>query len=380
MLNVRVLDQEAELDTLAQEWEALLEQSDADTLFLTWEWVRAWWNSYKAGKSLFILEIRDGDDLVAIVPLYRRRFRKFGLAYTGLHLIGDGSWDSDYLDAIARRGREQQVKQTLADFLTNGAPRYDVLFLNDVPSTSITIDSMKPLHRSRGWHWRETEAPCTQVELPGDWDTYLKRLAPRMRTKVRSLKRDLEKNFDVRYERCDDERDLDARLAGLFQLHALRWQLKGEGGVFSSPQKRRFYREIAGSFLAKGWLRFDSLAVGGRYVAHQFCVEYKSRVFLLQEGFDPQWQEHGVGNVLRAHVLRDCIERGVKAYDFLAGVTPHKLSWGGAVTTDIRAASGRRTLKNLVFFGVPRATDAAKQVVKKVLPESVLAWRRARMT
>jgi hypothetical protein len=97
-------------------------------------------------------------------------------------------------------------------------------------------------------------------------------------------------------------------------------------------------------------------------------------MFLLQEGFDPKWTDYGVGNVLRAYVFRDCIERKVSVYDFLAGVTSHKLSWGGSIKKSIRAAVGLPIVKNKVFFALPKFIASGKRRLKKVIPESMLVW------
>ncbi|MGC8787432.1 MAG: hypothetical protein ACP5Q1_08410, partial [Anaerolineae bacterium] len=58
-------------DTLRAEWDALLQRSVTNVLFMTWEWQRAWWESFGAGKNLRLLTIRDnGNALVAICPLF----------------------------------------------------------------------------------------------------------------------------------------------------------------------------------------------------------------------------------------------------------------------------------------------------------------------
>jgi len=378
MLDLAITNSEHELDTLRVAWSALLDTSAADNVFLTWEWASVWWRHYGKDNELHVIRITEEGELIGLVPLYARRFRRFGLAYTSLHLLGDGSWDSDYLDVIARSGDEETVVQALATFLTSREASHDILFLNEVPESSPGIQHIRRYAKRSAWYWNEVPVACAYVELPADWDTFLKRLAPRMRTKIRSLTKALEQEFSVRYERCEREEDLPARLDDLFRLHALRWNEKQSQGVFASTEKRQFYREMAARFLERGWLRLYSLLVDGRYVAHQFCFEYKNRVFLLQEGFDPAWETRGVGNVLRAHVFRECIASGVSTYDFLAGVTPHKRSWGAAVKTTIRASTGHRTAKNMVFFVLPRLVDNGKQWVKALLPDRVLAWARSR--
>jgi len=129
--------------------------------------------------------------------------------------------------------------------------------------------------------------------------------------------------------------------------------------------------------LSRGWLRFYSIAVEDHYIAHQFCFEYGNRMFLLQEGFAPEWAEHGVGNVLRAYVLRDCIERKVASYDFLGGVTEHKLSWGAGIKKSLRVAVGARNVKNGFVFVLSQGIQLVKKCLKTVLPERLLAWGRA---
>lgn len=87
-------------------------------------------------------------------------------------------------------------------------------------------------------------------------------------------------------------------------------------------------------------------------------------MFLLQEGLDPEWFNHGAGNALRAHVFRDCIERGLSAYDFLGGVTPHKLSWGATVHYSVRVTAGPKSWKNSLLFLTRDARAIAKRILK----------------
>jgi CelD/BcsL family acetyltransferase involved in cellulose biosynthesis len=132
--------------------------------------------------------------------------------------------------------------------------------------------------------------------------------------------------------------------------------------VFSNREKRDFYKKMANSFLYQGWLRFYSLRLNGRYVAHQFCTELNRRVYLHQEGFDPDLSNQRIGNALRAYVFRDCIRRGVLVYDFLAGVTSHKLSWGSAVKQSFCLCVARRTARNLPYLLIPRAIESARKL------------------
>ncbi len=380
VLLVTVIRNDGAFDDLRPEWTRLLQESASDTVFLTWEWARSWWTSYGAGRELYVLRVEDEGRLIALAPFYRSTWRALGvLPYRRLHLIGDGSWDSDYLDLIVSSGDESRAVPAIVKFLLDHRRDWDILFLNEVPQSSGNLKTFRDLLRGRTSFWVETEVGCTHAALPTDWDDYLKTLKPRMRTKIRSLTSRLEQGHRVTFDSCERPEELPGRLESLFDLHRQRWHGKQQDGVFGTPSKRRFYLEVAGRFLPLGWLRFYSLAVDGRYVAHEYCLEYQNRLFLLQEGFDPAWEERGVGNVLRGYVFRDCIGRKLAAYDFLGGVTAHKLSWGGTQKTSVRITMALPTLKARLLFGAQAAREASVRRLKLVLPT---AWtevlRRAR--
>lgn len=258
------------------------------------------------------------------------------------------------------------------NFLRGDQENWDLVLLNEVPETSPHIPWLFNLSHLKGWYCEKTEVPCAFVNLPTDWETYLRSLKPRMRSKIRSLTRKLQQNFQVTFSHCQQEGELLPQLQSLFDLHSHRWQEIGREGVFVSRFKRTFYEKISDLFLSRGWLRFYSLAVNDQHVAHQFCFEYRDTLFLLQEGYDPEWTQNGVGNVLRAYIFRDCIERKVPVYDFLAGVTPHKLSWGSLVKNSLRFSIGPKTFKNIIFFELPKAIRSGKTRLKTIIPQSLL--------
>ena len=376
-LRVTAVDTERAFEELRVEWTRLLLESSGDTVFLTWEWAAAWWGTYGSDKELYILKVEDDGRLIGLAPLYRASRRLLGvLPYRTLRFIGDGSWDSDYLDFIAAAGRERRVVHAIARFLLDHHRHWDVLSLNEVPRSSVNLEVLRERLKNDTRFWRETERGCTYVPLPSDWDGYLRGLKPRMRTKIRSLTARLEHGFSVTFDCCQRPDELPERLESLFDLHALRWQGKSHDGVFVSPAKRQFYREVARRFLPVGWLRLYSLMVDGRYVAHQYCLEYQHRLFLLQEGFDPRWEGWGVGNVLRAYVFRDCIDRKVVGYDFLAGITPHKLSWGGQPKTNVRVTAALGNVRARLLFGFQRSRELTIRVLKSVLPKALIAIMR----
>ena len=231
---------------------------------------------------------------------------------------------------------------------------------------------------------RADEFPCASVALPDDWETYLKTLKSRRRHKVRTSLRRLSPEHGALFDECTDPRDLPGRLESMFELHQTRWRATGEPGTFALPARRRFYYDIAERFLDRGWLRFYSLQLHGRFVAHEFSLEHLGRVYYLQQGYDIAYENLSLGNALRAYVIRDSIARGAREYDFLGGTAAHKLTWGAeprwyANVTLVRASlrmRWRSWLSPFVSGARKRLGHMAPMFVRR-LKRAVQDWRRS---
>lgn len=112
-----VINTVAKFEDLKPEWNRLLEASRSNCIFLTWEWLYTWWKHLSGGRRLFVLTVRDGAELVAVVPL---AWRPPGFPYVWpfgtLEFLGTGSIGSDYLDVIIRQDREHDVLPLLTEY------------------------------------------------------------------------------------------------------------------------------------------------------------------------------------------------------------------------------------------------------------------------
>ena len=362
-----VVEPERALGALANRWSELLRASAADTVFLTPEWMSAWWAAYARGRTSAIVLARRGGEIVGILPLQIVEERYRGtIPIRVVRFLGDGTHDSDYLDFIAPRCEESVVPAFWAWLRGGAGPlRYDLARFNEIPVASPHYALVRGLAAESGALIEEERVGCVVTALPASWDGYVTGLKPRMRTKVRSLRRELETGRAVTLVPCASEEALDATLESLFALHQRRWAARGEPGVFGGSEKRAFYRALGRALLRRGWLDFHTLTVDGAPVAHQFCARYQGTSFLLQEGYDPTWETLGVGNVLRSMIVERLIAEGVGAYDFLAGVTDHKLSWGGTVKESARLTLRGRGPRAALVSGITRVAAATAAALRR---------------
>jgi len=371
-LQFGVASSEEEFDGLRAEWGGLLEHCPTTTVFNTWEWLRCWWEHYGSDRPLAIVWARRGGALRALFPLWiEREVWKGVIPFRTLRLLGDGSNDSDYLDfLISDEEGERTVEAFWSYLFERSGLRFDLIRICEMPVESPHYRALRALLARRGATVREQRIGAVSSSLPGDWDQFVARLKPRMRTKVRSLRRRLEEAHRLRFSRAETPTDIDAALESLFALHSRRWSRRSESGVFAKSEKRAFYRAMSQRFGASGSLRLFTLEVDGHPAAHEHCVARGDTVYLLQEGYDPVWEEHGVGNVLRAMVLEECIREGFRTYDFLGGVTQHKRSWGGEIKESARFTCRGTSAWGGIYIGLTGASVLLDRLRRRTAPPS----------
>jgi len=370
---------EAEFANLRTEWDALLAASESDTIFLTWEWLSAWWTAYGTpGDLRILLAYDDANTLRGFAPLRAQSIRKYGQSFSALTFVGDGSNDSDYLDFIVRAGDEAAVMEAFAKHLEPELARGTLLQLHEIPDSSPNLAFLRALGQRKGMVASEADSPCATVTLPGTWQEYLAQLAPRFRTKIRSVLRNLEGRADVQFRFCERCEEFARLLPVLYDLHHRRWARQSKPGVFQWDKKRVFYGELSPLLLDRGQLAFSWLEWKGQILACQYGFVYRDVYSQLQEGYEPDCEHLNPGVGLRAWTIQEFLKRGVKEYDFLGGVGRHKSDWGSHTKLSKRLVLGRAQARNILYCRGPLWESQAREWVKQRVPEKMLAAREAR--
>lgn len=375
-MKIAVYERWREVEQLRPQWNPLLQRSVTNTFFLTWEWLASWWNAYGAGREPFILAAWEGTRLIGLAPLYVERVRKMGATWKILRLAGDGSNDSDYLDLFAEAGREAEFAEEVLKHLNSRRDAWDVLELHGPRESSPFVAAVQHGFQLQGWKFETQDVPCLTLELPGTWDEYLQNLRPRFRTKLRSGLAFVEQQIQLSPVACTTEEQLCKWLPPFFELHGKRWHTRGQAGVFGNEAKRAFYFEMSRAALQSGTLSFHRLDWGERPLAFQYGFNYGNQFLLLQEAYDPEFESLRPGLALRGFRLREMIAEGVKQYDFLAGVAPHKLEWGAAMRHSVKIVAAASPLAASVFLKAPALREQAKEMVRPFVPASLLALRK----
>lgn len=87
-------------------WNTVLQKSDSNIIFSSFEWLSIWWDCFGHNKELFILLAQEGEEVIGIAPLMieKRRILRY-LPIKVVSFIGTGI--TDYADFIIVKDREK---------------------------------------------------------------------------------------------------------------------------------------------------------------------------------------------------------------------------------------------------------------------------------
>ncbi len=115
------------------EWNALVERSETNTIFQTFEWHASWWKALRGKARPLILLAEVAGEMVGIAPLMLSEHRVLGRKRRIVEFIGARS--SDYCDFIVDRTQSAALPLMLQWLLENDQ-QWDMLCLADIPETS----------------------------------------------------------------------------------------------------------------------------------------------------------------------------------------------------------------------------------------------------
>jgi CelD/BcsL family acetyltransferase involved in cellulose biosynthesis len=312
-------------EKLTGEWNDLLRRSAADTIFLTLEFQRTWWECLGEGELLILAVRDDADTLVGIAPLFEtpNSQEQRALATVGCVEV------ADYLDIIVAQSQEEAVYAALIDYLTSSsAPAWDLLDLCNIHEDSPTLKLMPSLAKAQGWTVSTArDDVCPIVRLPGTWDEYMEMIDGKQRREIRRKLRRAGAQAPVDWYVVGPEHNLEAEFEDFLELMAAS---SPDKEAFLTPQMRHFFRQLAQLMNDAGWLELVFLQVGERKAAAYLNFVYNNRVLVYNSGLD--WRSFpnlGAGIVLTAHYIRHAIEQGRELLDFMQGDERYKYQFGG---------------------------------------------------
>jgi CelD/BcsL family acetyltransferase involved in cellulose biosynthesis len=306
---------------LAGEWRALYERCPAATPFQSPEWVLAWLAQIYRGGDIWALAVREDEALLALAPLFIHRNQQ-NPALRQVSFLGAGI--SDYLDILATPVAADTAARRILAHLAEHSDRWDICDLRELRPDSALLRISVP--DSLETRTLETDT-CPVLKLPRTTQEFSEQLDAKFRKNLHYYRQRLSRHAQIGFETAKRE-TVDEFVDALLRLHQARWQLRGEAGVLATAALGRFHHAVAASFVLRGNLRMHALRVASNIVAVAYGFHAHGRVFYYLGGFDPQFEQFSVGNLVIQHSIESAILEGAEEYDFLRKGERYKYRWG----------------------------------------------------
>jgi CelD/BcsL family acetyltransferase involved in cellulose biosynthesis len=359
-LSVRIVDDVAGFAALQPAWDALLRRSRTATVFSTFEWNWTAWDYKREVSRPFILQVFDGEELVALLPLRSlsehepKTLVPIGVGY---------KWLADYVDLVVAEGYEELALDEALRFLAR-QPGWRLLEWPELNQDSPTFAAIRRSAEGAGLYAIFTPgSACRRVELPESWPEFVSRLSPKMR-KMQRLERKLAREHEVRFERLTEETALEPAFAAAQTMQERRWA----GGAPSQEHVAYmgFLKRLAPLLLRRGWLDAQTLRVDGSFAAVMLAFSFGDTTHGCLTAFEatPVLESYGIGTLSIAQAFRTAIADRKRVFDLARGNDAYKARWASELSRNYRVRIVRSRARFLYYVGL----ESLRRLKERVRP------------
>jgi hypothetical protein len=328
---INIIDGMNKWEGMSSQWNDLLSQSSANTIFLTWEWLRSWAECFfNNNRKLFIILVYRDNELVGVAPFYiQYTLHKF-FTLKQIEFLGAPEAGSDYLDVFIKKGQEKDVTSCIYDFLLKEVPSmWDCLLLRDIPADSLFLLYFLNKIEEEGKYAEVYKGSfCPTVSLPRTEKDFFLGLSSNRREQFRRHLRILEREADMKYS-IFRSRDVEDSLNVFFDLYEKKKTYDGEQ-LFS------FLKKFISRSGEKDRVQIDMLTCHGKNVAGLLHLKYRGILSMYLMAVDKTFNSKiSVGNILVGLSLKQTVNQGIPIYDFLKGAEDYKFHWANTGRSSI---------------------------------------------
>ncbi|MCK4478497.1 GNAT family N-acetyltransferase [Candidatus Bathyarchaeota archaeon] len=303
--------------------------------------------------------IEDKGKAIAVAPLM---YSKYNFLHFGnlrkIEFIG--SPQSDYNNFIFLE-KEQECLKLFWDYLTDKHADWNFVELGDIPESATFVSLLRTMSTEElsGVHLDEVITfSCPYIDLPISIEMFLQRLSGNMRRNLRRRKKRLSEKYRVEVKTHSDFSSIEEAMDAFYELHQKRWETQDLPGVFAEKKLRDFHYDIARHFSKKEWLSLYILTADDLPIAAIYSFNYKQKKYEYLTGFDPEYSKYGVANLLRMHVVEECIRKGLKEYDLMRGDETYKISWNAKSRKNLEFRLIRKGLFPRIYGWITKSVTA----------------------
>ncbi|MBO0962943.1 GNAT family N-acetyltransferase [Neobacillus sp. MM2021_6] len=318
------------LEKLLPKWEILYRDFREITVFQDIGWVKSWWyyKSKKDKMTPFIIEIRDEDKTIGIIPLYisQVRFARFNFRL----LKPIGSELSDYLIPILSKEYSAEKLLSLAfKKIREDKLNWDCMEWGDIPAESYFLNFLSNQGLKKySLIEREKADICPFLLVNKNFEEVKKRFSKKFMNNILYNERRLNKDGELKYSRVTSEEEIVPILNKFFELHIERWGITNTPSKFKGVEEREFLLLAAKNLFKSNLLHLEYLSHNGEILGVLFGMSDGIKNYIYHFAINIKFGKYSPGSLIIYYLILEACRDGHEIVDFLRGDEKYKENWG----------------------------------------------------
>jgi len=341
---------------LEDEWNCLLNKSETNTVFLSHEWIKNWWKFFGTNNDLFILVVRNHNNLVGIAPLMITYQSMLGVKTRKIKFIGTPL--SDYSDFIAGKDKDK-VLETIFEYLLENKNLWDSIILEEIPENSSTFNLSKGILKDSIYHEIFFTNESLSLNLNDIEEQDLHKI-----TNKRDLRRHIKKlneSGKLTFSTINNKNDAMKYLEVLYQQHIINMDRKSIPSMYKDEKCKQFFNSLTKELLSKNMIGLYVLEFNGEPIAVQFGFNYNNKYLDYSRSYDLKYYNNGPGLILNKYFIEKYAKDGYDEVDFLRGSEDYKFRFSNKKIRNL----GLAIHKNMTGHIVNKYYNKTKEKIMK---------------
>lgn len=352
---------------VSQDWQVLSRHLRRRRYFHEYGWWKSYLDALDLDPETFsVLLVRCGGEPVAILPLAQGTRKWYGLNVRQWNLPDHPHQPLN--DILCRSGVAiDEIIEALGDALRQHVSgNWDMLNFTGILEESPLAEFLTCGKRRIIASLLKT---CDYLPCQGPYNGIVAKFSRNFRSNLNKARNKLAREKEVEFRSVTGQPELASGFVEFLDIEASGWKgIKGAGTAIKlHPELMQFYQSLIDEFGPSGAVMINSLKVGDKTIASQFCVKDDDTLYVLKLAYDENWSRVAPGNML----LERVIEKGIRDRSFqyvnLVGDPPWFRDWRPESQNVYNIWLFNGTPAGLALFGAMKAKQWLKPYYHKYL-------------
>lgn len=342
-------------------WNGLVSRSRYDHAFFRHEWFDCWWQAFGCRRQLYIIILRERDNLVGIAPFHLNKRTIRGIPTKIVQFMANG--DSPRCDIITEKNcvNVEKIYSAIIDILFGSKYKWSLLLFENIERNSVTAKLFKEIFSEKRIRYTcDSKLSSPWIPIETDWDLFYGSLKRRSKKTVNNIRNRIKQLGKVEINQFGDAE----KLTEMSVISKKAWKYREGKSYLNSDDRKMFFERLSRRAEEKGWLSIWILYISGHPVAYEYHLRYDDKQIALLAEFDQDYSGCSPGAFLDYTIVKQLFESGIREYDLGGSLDQYKKKWNPKIryTEDYRIFNG--SFSSLLLYFIETRVILSLRIMK----------------